>query len=254
MSTKVLFVTGAGSGMGLLSAKRALAEGWAVAAMDINASGLDQLGNDSPRLLKLVVDITNAEAVAAAVAHCEQELGPISRLSNAAAIMPLGRLIEQPQALINKIMAINYGGFVNVTKAVLPLMIARGQGEVISFASLAGHWPVLYMGAYNASKFAVSAFTEVLYQETRNTGVRVVCVCPPMVATPLLEQAKATVWPKIFNVLPAISAESVLDKIEQVLRGKALWVFPGPVTALAWRLRRWLPRTIWWAVRKIEGQ
>jgi NAD(P)-dependent dehydrogenase (short-subunit alcohol dehydrogenase family) len=253
MSHNVVFITGAGSGMGLLSAQRALAEGWAVAALDINSSGLDQLGPNSPQLLKLVVDITNAEAVAAAVAHCEQELGPILRLTNAAAIMPLGRLIEQPQALISKIMAINYGGLVNVSKAVLPLMLARGRGELVSFASLAGHWPVFYMGAYNASKFAVAAYTEVLYQELRGSGVRVVCVCPPMVATPLLEQAKSTVWPKLFNVLPAISPESVLDKIERGLRGKGLWVFPGPVTGLSWRLRRWLPKSIWWAVRKIEG-
>ncbi|PMX27464.1 MULTISPECIES: SDR family oxidoreductase [unclassified Pseudomonas] len=252
MTQKVLFITGAGSGLGLLSAKRALENGWAVAAMDINVNGLDQLGN-SPRLLKLVVDITDPIAVEAAVERCETELGPITRLTNAAAIMPLGLLMEQPRDIIQKIMSINFGGMVNLSKAALPRMIARGNGEFVSYASMAGHWPILYMGAYNAAKHAVTAYTEVLFHETRGSGVRIVCVCPPIVATPLLDQAKSTVWPKIFDIFPPITPECVLDKIESVLKGKKLWVFPGPMTAMSWRLRRWLPNTLWWTVHRVEN-
>jgi len=251
MSQNVLFITGAGSGLGQLSAKRALADGWAVAAMDVNAAGLDQLGT-SPRLLKLVVDITDPTAVEAAVERCETELGPITRLTNAAAIMPLGLLMEQPREVIQKIMAINFGGMVNLSKAALPKMIARGRGEFVSYASMAGHWPIIYMGAYNAAKHAVTAYTEVLFHETRNSGVRIVCVCPPIVATPLLDQAKSTVWPKIFDVFPPITAEVVLNKIERVLKGNKLWVFPGPMTAMSWRLRRWMPSTLWWTVHQVE--
>jgi NAD(P)-dependent dehydrogenase (short-subunit alcohol dehydrogenase family) len=251
MTRKVLFITGAGSGLGQLSARRALEDGWAVAAMDINAEGLEQLGN-SPTLLKLVVDITDPAAVEAAVERCEQELGPITRLTNAAAIMPLGLLMKQPRDTIQKIMAINFGGMVNLSKAALPRMIARGYGEFVSYASMAGHWPILYMGAYNAAKHAVAAYTEVLYHETRGSGVRIVCVCPPIVATPLLNQAKSTVWPKIFDIFPPITPECVLDNIERVLKGKKLWVFPGPMTALSWRLRRWMPNTLWWAVHRVE--
>lgn len=251
MSQNVLFITGAGSGLGLLSAQRALAAGWSVAAMDVNAASLDTLG-DSSRLLKLAVDITDAAAVEAAVERCERELGPITRLTNAAAIMPLGLLLEQPRETIHKIMAINFGGMVNLTKAALPRMIERGRGEFVSYASMAGHWPILYMGAYNAAKHAVAAYTEVLYHETRGSGVRIVCVCPPIVATPLLDQARSTVWPKIFDLFPPIPPECVLDRIERDLRGKRLWVFPGPLTALSWRLRRWLPNTLWWTVHKVE--
>jgi NAD(P)-dependent dehydrogenase (short-subunit alcohol dehydrogenase family) len=60
----------------------------------------------------------------------------------------------------------------------------------INFASMAGWMPILYLGAYNASKFAVVAFSEVLYHQNRNRGVRFACVCPPPVSTPLLKQAK----------------------------------------------------------------
>ncbi len=250
MAGQVMFITGAGSGMGQLTALRALHSNWKVAAVDVNCDGLNALG-ESENLLKIVCDITDSEAVNQAVTECEAALGPIYRLVNAAAIMPLSELNEQDVNIVHKIMDINYGGMVNVSKRVLPGMISRGEGEFINYASMAGHWPILYMGAYNASKHAVTAYTEVLYHENRHSGVRIVCVCPPIVATPLLEQAKSC-WPKIFDTFPPISPDSVLDAIEKKLDGNGLWVFPGALTALTWRLRRWLPGLLWWAVHKIE--
>lgn len=247
----VQFITGAGSGLGQLAARRALATGWSVAAMDINAIGLDALGTH-PRLLKLTADITDFTAVASAIDEAEKALGPIDRFVNAAAIMPLGELMAQPRELIHKIMAINYGGLVNTSKAMLPRMLSRDRGEFVSFSSMAGHWPVIYMGAYNASKHAVAAYTEVLYHEARNSKVRIVCVCPPIVATPLLKQARDSTWPKLFDVFPPITPESVLDSVERALPGKSLWIFPGPMTRLSWIMRRWMPGLMWWTVHRVE--
>lgn len=252
VNRRVLFITGAGSGMGQLAARRALNDGWAVAAVDVNQAGLDSLG-DVPHLLKLVLDVTDYKAVESAAARTERELGPIDRLVNAAAIMPLGLLTEQPVEVIHKIMAINYGGFINVTKAVLPRMLERKRGEFISFASMAGHWPILYMGAYDASKHAVAAFTEVLYHENRKSGVKFLCVCPPTVATPLLKQAKDTAWPKMLDVFPPITSESVLDEMERAIKRGKFWSFAGPFTGTAWRLRRWMPGFMWSQVHRVEG-
>ena len=253
MSGKVLFITGAGSGLGLLMAQRALQSGWSVAAADVNLKGMDALG-DAPQLLRLAVDVTDHAAVETAVSEAEARLGPIDRLVNAAAIMPLGTLIDQPRALTLKIMDVNYGGLVNITHAVLPRMLKRGRGEFVSFSSMAGHWPVIYMGAYNASKHAVTAFTEVLHHETRDSGVRVICVCPPIVATPLLDQARASTWPKLFDVFPPIKPDLVIDSIERALKGKGLWAFPGPMTRLSWWLRRWIPGVLWWTVHRVEAR
>lgn len=253
MSNKVLFITGAGSGMGQLAARRALDAGWNVAAIDVNSAGLDLLG-EQPGLLKLTVDITDAAAVEEAVQRTERELGPIDRVINSAAIMPLGLLNDQSGAIIQKIMTINYGGLVNITKSVLPRMLQRRGGEFISFSSIAGHWPVMYMGAYNASKAAVATFTEVLYHENRDSGVKFACVCPPTVATPLLQQAKDTVWPKLMDVFPPIKSEQVLDAMEAAIAKGKFWVFPGPFTAMAWRMRRWLPGLMWWHDHRVEGR
>lgn len=253
MATAVHLITGAGSGIGRLTAQRALDAGDAVAALDRDANGLDVLGS-SPRLFKIAVDVTDPTAVDNAVARVEQELGAITRVTNAAAIMPLGRLAEQPREQIHAIMAVNYGGLVNVSKAVLPGMLARRSGVFVSYASMAGHWPILYMGAYDASKAAVVFYTEVLAHENRNSGVQFVCVCPPPVATPLLDQARSTIWPKTFDVLPPITAERVVDDVDKAIARKKFWVFPGPASALAWRLRRWFPGLLWWRVHRIEGE
>ena len=108
------------------------------------------------------------------------------------------------------------------------------------------------MGAYDASKFAVVAFSEILYHENRNRGVRFACVCPPPVRTPLLNQARDTVWPKFFDQIEHLEPDTVLDAIESALERGEFFVFPGKGTRLGWRLRRWLPDLLWRRIHAAE--
>jgi NAD(P)-dependent dehydrogenase (short-subunit alcohol dehydrogenase family) len=248
---KVALVTGAASGMGRLATRRLAAGGARVAALDVNEAGLRETRGEDERVRTFAVDVTDARAVADTVRRVEAELGPIDRVMNAAAIMPTDRLLSQDAELVNRIMAINYGGTVNVTLAALPGMIARRRGELVNFASVAGWLPTLHFGAYNASKFAVVAFTEVLQHENRGNGVRFACVCPPPVATPLLDQAKSR--PKILAELPPIAPETVLDAIERDLERGRLMVYPDRNAALTVWLRRHFPRLTWWNVHRVEG-
>ncbi|TMA33628.1 MAG: SDR family NAD(P)-dependent oxidoreductase [Deltaproteobacteria bacterium] len=248
---KVALVTGGASGMGRLAARRLAAARAQVAILDVNEAGLRETKGDLASIRAIPIDVTDARAVAAAVHQIETELGPIDRVMNAAAIMPTDLLVDQDADLVNRIMAINYGGTVNVTLAVLPGMLARGSGDLVNFASVAGWLPTLHFGAYNASKFAVVAFTEVLYHENRGRGVRFACVCPPPVATPLLDQAKSQ--PKILNELPPITPERVLDAIERDLERGVLMVFPNRPAAITVWMRRHVPRLTWWNVHRVEG-
>jgi NAD(P)-dependent dehydrogenase (short-subunit alcohol dehydrogenase family) len=250
---RVALVTGAASGMGRLAARNLARDGAQVAALDVNEAGLQETAEGLPGITPLPVDVTHAEAVDAAVKEVEARLGPIDRVLSAAAIMPLGRLLEQDAETIHRIMAINYGGVVNVAKAALPAMLARGRGDFVNFASMAGWMPTLLVGAYNASKFAVVAASEVLYHENRGRGVRFACVCPPPVATPLLDQGRATAWPKLFDQLPPIEPQAVLDALEDALEAGRFWVFPGRGSTLAWRMRRFLPELLWRRIHGIEG-
>jgi NAD(P)-dependent dehydrogenase (short-subunit alcohol dehydrogenase family) len=248
---EVALVTGAASGMGRLAAQRLAAAGARVAALDVNEEGLRQTAAGHPGIRLFAVDVRNGSMVDAAVAEVERALGPLERVVNAAAILPTRLLLEQPREEILRIMEINYGGTVNVTLAALPGMVARGRGDLINFASLAGWIPSPHFGAYDASKFAVVAFSEVLAHENRKSGVRFACVCPPPVATPLLDQALSR--PKLLEESPRLRPEQVLDAVERALERGRLFVFPGRGSALAWRLRRFAPGLVWRRLNRLEG-
>jgi NAD(P)-dependent dehydrogenase (short-subunit alcohol dehydrogenase family) len=248
---RTVLITGAGSGMGRLAAKRLCAAGASVAGLDLNEEGLRQTGLECERFRAWPVDVTDARAVEATVAEVESAFGPIDRVMNAAAIMPTDLIMNQDATLINRIMDINYCGTVNVTMATLPGMLERGRGDLVNFASIAGWLPAMHFGAYNASKFAVVAFTEVLYHENRKSGVRFACVCPPPVATPLLDQAKSQ--PKVLEGMPPIAPEKVLDAIERELARGRLMVFPDPTSRISYWLRRLTPGLMWWGSHRIEG-
>ena len=143
-------------------------------------------------------------------------------MANAAAIMPFGRLLEEDPKLTTRVMAINYGGLVNVATAALPKMVERGRGDFVSFSSMTGIVPGLLMGAYASSKAAVQFYTEILYHENRNSGLRFCCVCPPAVKTALWQQAEATVVPKLPSKGETLLPDAVIDEIERCLdKGKA---------------------------------
>jgi NAD(P)-dependent dehydrogenase (short-subunit alcohol dehydrogenase family) len=253
MSGRVVLVTGGGSGMGRLACRMMRQRGAQVVAFDVNEAGLAETAGNDPMIRTERVDVTDFAAVSAAVNEVTAALGPFNRVYNAAAIMPLGLLLEQDNATVHRIMAINYGGLVNIAQATLPAMLRRDSGDFISFSSMSGIIPTLMTGGYNASKFAVSAFTEVLYHENRASALRFACVCPPPVATPLLQQGYDTVMPKTVESMAPIEPQEVLDAIEAALDKGQFWVFPGKGTRRGYLMRRLFPSLIWKGVHQNEG-
>ena len=253
MSEESILITGAGSGMGRLAARNLAEQGFQIAALDVNEKGLLETAENHQNIRTFHTDVTDYAAVVDAVNETENRLGPIKRVYNAAAIMPLGKVVDQDIEIFHRVMDINYKGVVNVSKAVMPRLLERNSGELINFASLAGWVPILYMAAYNASKFAVVAFTEVLAHEHQDSNVKVLCVCPPPVKTPLLDQARDSVWPKVFDQGEPITPDDVLAAINEAITSGDLFVFPGKQTRMTQRMRRWLPNLLWKNVHKVEG-
>lgn len=251
---QVVLITGGGSGMGREAARRFAQAGSTVALFDLNADGMAETAQGLSNVHSWTVDITDFEAVCAAVKDVEAQHGPVERLYNCAAIMPLGKLTEQDNAIIHKQMAINYGGLVNITQAVLPGMLERGRGDFVSFASMAGIIPMLLTGAYTATKFAVRAFTETLYHENRDSGIRFACVCPPAVATPLLKQGRDTAWPKMLDTTgEPLQPAVVIDAIEECLEKGKFMVLPTRDARIGALMRRLAPGLIWKQVHETEG-
>lgn len=249
---KVALVTGAASGMGQLSATRLAEQGVRVAAVDLNEEGLKETASRSSNITTFTCDVSDAQQVEAMVAAVREQLGPIDRLTHAAAIMPGGALLDMPSERINRMMAINYGGTVNVSKAVLPGMLERGSGDMILFGSMAGDVLTHNLGAYSATKSATNTYAEILYRENKDSGIRFLLVCPPAVNTPLVNQALEG-GPKSLRQSREAGRlsppEKILDAIEQALE-KGKWVVrPGEAAVLTW-IRRLAPGLLWRLMEK----
>jgi len=251
-SAQVVVVTGAASGMGRLASQRYAQAGYRVVALDLNDEGLSETAQGLSNIVPFAVDITNYKQLEKIIANVEADIGAIGRLVNCAGIMPLGTLSSQKVDLIDKIMAVNYNGTVNTNKAVLPYMEERGKGEIINFASIAAWSPTIAFGAYNAAKFAVAAFSEVLHHENLHTGIKVICVCPPPVNTPMLRNAINV--PKTLKGAPAVEPSFIIDAMEVSIKKNELFCFPGRRTRLTYIARRFMPNLLWKLVHLLEGK
>ena len=250
---QVAVITGGGSGMGQAWARRLAKDGATVAILDVNEAGMAETAASASNIKPYALDITDADAVASVFADIEASLGPVDRVANAAAIMPFGRLLDEDPKLTTRVMTINYGGLVNVATAALPKMIERGSGDFVSFSSMTGIVPGLLMGAYASSKAAVQFYTEILYHENRNSGLRFCCVCPPAVKTALWQQAEATVVPNLPSKGETLMPDVVIDEIERCLDKGKLFSYPGKQTQLGVVMRRLFPQLIWRVSHDAEG-
>lgn len=250
---KVALVTGGGSGMGQLACRNFAKNGAKVAALDVNAQGLEKTAEGFDNISTHIVDVTDFDAVKSAVSEVEKTHGPIDRVYNCAAIMPFGKLLELDVGLQHKIMNVNFNGLVNVANATLPGMLERKNGDFVSFASMAGLIPTLLTGTYSASKAAVDFYNQTLYHENRDKGVRFASVNPPLTDTPLLEQGKDA-WPKMIDQEgAAISPQEVLDAIERALDKGEFKVFVRKRESFGWFVTRLMPNRIWEHVHRVEG-
>ncbi len=254
---KVALVTGAASGLGRLSCERLVAAGVNVAALDINAGALSRSVAGSTAAHAYVCDVTDEARIRQVVEDIENKLGPIDRVVHAAAIMPGAWLLEQSAERTRAVMRINYGGTVNLVHATLPRMLKRRRGQWICFGSVAGHALTPGLGSYCASKAAVNAYVETLIHETAGSGVLIHLACPPMVDTPLLQQALGSKGPKSLAVAVErkllASPAQVLDAIDAAIeRGRPI-SFPMAMAKQLYALRRISPALLWRLIERSEG-
>ena len=175
----VALVTGAASGLGAAVAATLRSSGRRVAGLDLRPSdGVD---------LPVDVDVTDAEAVTAAVARVEDELGPVDALVTAAGIYEMAPVHEIDDARWERMLRVNLSGTATVCAAALPRMIGRGRGAVVTISSDLGVGGSQGDAHYAASKGAIVGLTRALATEVDGTGVTVNSVAPGAADTPMLE-------------------------------------------------------------------
>ncbi len=137
-------------------------------------------------VLAIECDITNPDSVANAVETVKKRFGKIDILVNNAGIAKSGLLIDTSLDDFKRIFDVNVNGTFNVTKAVLPDMLFRGQGSIVNLSSVWGEKGASMEVAYSASKAAIIGFTKALAKEVAPMGVLVNAVAPGAVDTDMM--------------------------------------------------------------------
>jgi NAD(P)-dependent dehydrogenase (short-subunit alcohol dehydrogenase family) len=194
---KVAVVTGAGSGIGRALATELARNRARVAVSDVDGDGLAVTAAEveaaGAEVFAEQVDVSDRAAVTAHAQAVRAHFGVVHQVYNNAGVAFVGPLLETPYDEIEQVMAVNFWGVVHGTKEFLPHLIDSSDGHVVNVSSVFGLVAAPWMGSYDASKFAVRGFTEALRGELLAAGhpVRVTCVHPGGVRTPIVEHADA---------------------------------------------------------------
>jgi NAD(P)-dependent dehydrogenase (short-subunit alcohol dehydrogenase family) len=190
LAGKVAIVTGGGSGIGRACAMRFAREGARVVVADLDdvathttVSGITREGGSA---LAAVADVARDQDVATLMHQTMQAFGPPTVLLNNAATTAFGTLAESPAAELDRVLAVNVRSVWACAHAAIPLMRDTG-GSIVNMASITGIVGAPGMAAYSASKGAIITLTRTLALEVAEEGIRVNCICPASIDTPMLQ-------------------------------------------------------------------
>ncbi len=187
-------ITGANSGIGLATTLRLAREGHTVYAAMRDLDRAEALrdacfAEDLANVNLLRIDVTDDRSVDLAFDQVHKQSGPVDVLVNNAGISGGGAIEDTSIDTFQQVMDTNYLGPIRCIQRVLPEMRKRGAGTIVNVSSIGGRVFNPTMGAYNASKAALEAVSEVLAQEVVTYGIRVVVIEPGVVATPIFSKA-----------------------------------------------------------------
>ena len=195
--SKVWFVTGAGRGLGIDIAQKALAAGHCVVATGRQPDAVRKAIGAHDNLLTVALDVTDPEAALAAARSGVERFGRIDVLVNNAGNFYAGYFETISPKQFRAQMETNFFGPLNVTRAILPIMRRQCSGQVITVTSTAAMVGSGFTSAYAASKFALEGWMESLRSEVEPFGISTMSVVPGFFRTELLVEGASTIWPEL---------------------------------------------------------
>jgi 3alpha(or 20beta)-hydroxysteroid dehydrogenase len=242
---KVLFITGAASGIGAAIARRAAELGDRVVLADINLDGVrrvaDQIGE---RALAVSLDITQPDQWEGALDQAWSHFGNVDVLVNNAAIVHTGRAENIALAQHRQTLDVNFMGPLTGMLAILPRFKAQGLGQFVTVCSMTAFLPFPGLASYAAAKHALRAFHHAFAIEQRDSPFSFTIVHPTSTETPMLDQEAASDEAPLCFSSPSVSAEYVAGVVVDAMDRKALEIFMPPERARSVRLLGTNPRSL----------
>jgi len=184
---KVVWITGASSGIGEALVYEFIRNGARVIASSNEAQGLEKVkgncGELSGNVSCVPFDLADAEGITRLADEQVKKFGRIDYLLNLGGISQRASVVETPLWLDRKIMEINYFGTITLSKAILPSMIMQKEGYILATSSISGRFGFPLRSAYSASKQAIHGFIETLYLENKKNGIKASVIIPGRVKT-----------------------------------------------------------------------
>lgn len=189
---KIVFITGAASGIGAATALAFANQGCELILADIDKDGLattkKSIAQTGSKVHTVELDVTDENRFAQVAEDLRSTVGVPHIVVNNAGIAVIGSFLNTPMDAVRRIMEINLYGVYNGCHAFLPMMLeAEGDRHLVNVASAASISPMPNMSAYAASKYAVDGLTEVLSIELNDSNVDVTCVHPGVINTPITQ-------------------------------------------------------------------
>lgn len=189
LNGKIAIVTGAAQGIGYAIARRFAAEGGRVAILDVDLDGArraaDEIGGST---IGVGADVARADEVDRAFAQVVDQFGGVHVLVNNAGIVGTDTPVRDlEEADWNRVLDINLKGTFLCSRAAVRHMIPQKAGVIVSLASISGKEGNANMAPYSVSKAGVICFTKTLAKEVLADGIRVNCVAPALIDTPILQ-------------------------------------------------------------------
>jgi NAD(P)-dependent dehydrogenase (short-subunit alcohol dehydrogenase family) len=245
LADRVVVVTGGASGIGRALAQRLAQEGArGVVVADLDLAGARVVASAiGPQALAVGCDVAIEAQVAALVARAEEAFGPVD-LFCANAGVAVGTDLDTPAADWDLAFAVNVRAHVHAAQALVPGWLARGEGYFLATASAAGLLTQIGSAPYAVSKHAAVAFAEWLSVTYGDRGVRVSCLCPMGVRTPMTEGDDLAT-----DVVAAagdmLEPDEVADAVVEGLRAERFLILPHPEVLTFFRRKgddydRWL--------------
>ena len=178
---RTIIITGANNGIGLAMTKALLAMGDHVAALDLSTTNLD---STNPNLLPFICDVTDPQCIQSIVDEVVCQWDHVDVLINNACLALFKRFDERTIDDIRREMEVNYYGYLNMIRVVLPLMQKHGSGVVHNLSSGVGYTGMPSMTGYTSSKGAIESLTCTLALEYATQGITFNVMHPPLTRTP----------------------------------------------------------------------